>query len=173
MAWIWLLFAVFSILANILEKAAKNQRPPEAPPLKNKERAPSAPKPVAFPPFFFGEEEEETEKPIVIKDQDFGERSVDQGGSLASSEQIEKTFSATKKLQTNLDFRDRIRASSEAELDHDPFEQYSLNDYSEDWLVDSEESQWGEERKQFLSALVLAQVMTRPDFRTTPWQRRL
>src|SRR5690554_336329 len=66
MGWLWLMFMVFAVLSNLMEKAAKVQRPADLP-RKEQDGGSPAPRPVAFPPFFL-EESEEEEEPLPVKE---------------------------------------------------------------------------------------------------------
>lgn len=176
MGWIWLLFVAFAVFSNLMEKAAK-QRRPSGLPRKDQGGGSPAPKPVAFPPFFF-ENDDEIEKPLPVREVKAGPEPVGQDQPGKSRSRSVKSMTKKPRMSRSK----RTNSSWDDEFDHESMADLKMTELSEDLNEDTgldgfpiglENRQGGYESQQFLSAIVLAQVMARPDFKTTPWQRRL
>ena len=172
MGWLWLLFLVFTVLSNLMEKVAKEKRSSNVP-RKDQGGGSPAPRPVAFPPFFFEEFEEEREKPLLVEE-------VNAEQEVTTRSQLELPKASTGQPRTNrgqrmVSFRDdEFEQVSMADLEMTGFSK-TLEEDTGRRVVPTERKniQVERESEEFLAAIVLAQVMARPDFKTIPWQRKL
>ncbi len=172
MGWIWILFILISVISNIFEKVAKTQQTQRIPrPGRTGEgekgsKNPSAPRPVAFPPFFL-EEEEDYNKGIIPE----------------VTKSIEPEISRVEEKTTSpgpLDTKGKGKIPFEEEFSEETFDDdiLSMESMDEDFgqekdFVEKDESGEKIETKDFYSAFLLAQIIARPDFKTIPWKRRL
>lgn len=178
MDWIWLFFVLFSLVASLLEKSAKLKRENPAPP------APGSPYPPGEGRFF----RDEPEKKKTPARPGLGERP-----GLGQRPQPKVRIPTVKRPMEAMSLDDEylMPAFWEEETTAGPG---GAGDSDEVWGTQrddpgatrdkpfpversrEEEPLPGEGWKKpetFLSALVLAHVLKRPDFRTLPWQRRV
>jgi hypothetical protein len=170
MGWIWFLFILFSVISSIIEKVAKTQQPQRASrPGKTGEKGrtkPLAPRPVAFPPFFLDEEEDDSEELLL----DIPE---------ATKPEIKWAEKETIGLES-FGTMGKWEMLVEDEVFDETFDDdiLSMELMDEDFglekdFVEKDEVRAGIKTGDFYSALLLAQVIARPDFKTIPWKRRL
>jgi len=162
MGWVWVIFALISVLANLLEKMGKELQAPQpsAPDRKGRVGTDEDRAPVeTFPrtPTEVSPRHKPKPAPIPV-------------GDLAPAQlpdypnQHEDLLTAEEKdilLRPQLEF--------EAE---DPL----LLTWCEEDLItekDTLEEVREDEGSAFRSAFILAQVLARPDFTTVPWRRRI
>ncbi|NLY89008.1 MAG: hypothetical protein GX085_05240 [Firmicutes bacterium] len=163
MEWIWLLLVLFSVLGSLIERIEKARRKP-APP------SPGSPHPPGEGRFFLDEPEEKKNPGRP------GERTAREVQTPAYRRPTETM---------DLDDGDFVPAFWEEETTAGP--KWAGEDWETQRRIEHkpsppvkeagrEEPLLGErwqEPEAFLSALVLAQVLKRPDFRALPWQRRI
>ncbi|NLW10320.1 MAG: hypothetical protein GX036_10780 [Firmicutes bacterium] len=171
MDWIWLIFVLFSVVAGLLEKLAKQKMERPARP------APGSPHPPGEGRFFL-DEPEEKKNPSRPGERTWREVQAPAGRRPATpmSPGGEPVFWA-----------EDIIAGPEEGWVGESSETGEFWESQQDEIgrirrkpFPGEESReeplppggW-KEPEVFLSALVLAHVLKRPDFRTLPWQRRL
>lgn len=167
MGWLWLIFVVFTVLSNLMEKAAKVQRPSDLP-RKNEGGSPPSPPPVAFPPFFW-EESEAEEEPLTVEEANAGRETVMQH----QSEKIERRPlpSLAQPQKARKDELDQVALDDLAWEEMSGYNEGETKQKAA--AVERENLPEEGESADLSSAIVLAQVLARPDFKTIPWQRRL
>lgn len=196
MDWIWLIFVLFSVVAGLLEKLAKlknegtRTREP-APP------APASPRPPGEGRFFLDELEKRInpDRPWPEERPGPGERPwLGERRGPGERPQPEVRVPAGRRPLATMSFEDEYlmpafweevtttgqkaewadEAGKAWETERD--EPGTLRDKSsrveQSWEEPLPGGEWTQP-ETFLPALVLAQVLQRPDFRVLPWQRRI
>lgn len=176
MGWIWVLFLVFSVLGNILDKLAKEQK--SSGPVKpdkdgDQPLPPDKPfsSPFPFPPFVMDELEGErrsTETLPKVKP------------DLTPSTPPSKEKTAPTDRPRHLQEQKSLMTEEEwdrlfGQLDGFDGEDIRVSSFTDgDEVEDLEDPDgWEIGAPLLYDALVLAHVLPRPDFRTVPWRRRL
>lgn len=181
MEWIWLLFVLFSVLGGLLERLEK---------AKKKWAEPEPASPPSPPPNegrFFLDEPEVKKKPVRPRERPGLEvRPPDLAGAPAGRRPAESTDFAGEDL---------IPAFWEEEPIPGPEKEWAAGPGETGEFWETHQAEPGKIRPKltplkesrdeplpeggwqgleaFLPALVLAEVLRRPDFKSFPWQRRL
>lgn len=162
MEWIWLIFVLFSIIGGIMERSGKTKRKTSSP-----ARRPEKP---SYPPgegqFFLDEEWEE--KNVSSRGETTG-REMEAPGHARSFSGGDLTPAFWEEETTVTagpgELAGKLRAMHAGDFDEDMLEEESGQQV--------QQMQRWRDPEAFLSALALAQVLKRPDFKTIPWQRRI
>lgn len=164
MGWLWVLFLLFSVLANLLEKMGKGLVTPEAPERKRRngweeDGRPAEPLPA-----------ERTREVFPRPKPELAPVSAEKhtAGRAAHSRQSEDLLTAEEE---NLLLRPPLAPETEDSFRATWREENLLA--GENSLTAGEEGEEEGEGSSFRSAFVLAQVLARPDFTTVPWRRRI
>ncbi len=169
MGWLWFIFLIFAVLSNLMEKAAKMNRPSDLP-RKGQGGGSPAPRPVAFPPFFWEVEEEEA-KPVPVQEGNAEPETA--GPSLLEKADRAPAQHVEKRQKSWNDEFSQVPQDDYAFQEMTGFNDTLPQAAKQTALSEQENLQEEMEHDEFLSAIVLAQVLARPDFKTVPWQRRL
>lgn len=168
MGWIWLLFVAFSVLGNLLEKLATEQKSsrPVKPGKEGGQPIPQG-KPFSFPfpPFLMGELEAESRptesmpghKPDLMPAPD-GKIALEKP---TNHPREQGEFSENEDWERLFDQKDGFDEEDYGAAYPDAVESDLENLYGQ--MIDA---------PLLYDALVLAHVLPRPDFRTVPWRRR-
>jgi hypothetical protein len=154
MEWIWVIILLFSVFSNLMEKMAKERERTES---STESRG------------------EELEKPPVRPTEPWPKMRPEPTPYWPETVQEQKLPDhpqAEKGLVTEEEWNQLLGP----EQDLNETEAMGMSAKAKDWeFTDRDAGQESEERsvQQLVDAFVLAHALSRPDFRTIPWRRRL
>lgn len=172
MGWIWVLFLVFSVLGNILDKLAKEQK--SSGPVKpdkdgDQPLPPDKPfsSPFPFPPFVMDELEGERRSTETLPKVKPDLTPLSEGKIVPA------------KLTGHPQEQGGLMADEEWERLFDQQDEFDEEDLRTAYYMDADEVEKLEDPngreigpRLLYDALILAHALPRPDFRTVPWRRR-
>ena len=167
MGWIWVIFVLFSVLSNILEKLMAEQKV-SRPVKPRKEGGQPLPPALPFPPFLMDEVEAERE-PIEALPKAKTDLPSTSDGKMAPANLWGHPQEQEKKM-----------ADEEWDRLFNQENGFEEEDLGAVYYTDADEAVKLEDpagreidNTRFYDALILAHVLPRPDFRSAPWRRRL
>ena len=170
MGWIWVLFLLFSVLGNIMEKLVTEQKPAGSDkPSKEGEQPLPPGKPFSFPipPFLMGDLEEESGPTESLPKMKPDLTPLSEGKIVPA------------KLTGHPQEQGGLMADEEWERLFDQQDEFDEEDLRTAYYMDADEVEKLEDPngreigpRLLYDALILAHALPRPDFRTVPWRRR-